>query len=126
MTPFPELNELIAAGWGHVRRDRIPQDWRDRKAPREPEATTQRRKAGTLEQMRQDKRTAAQRRAANASTDAVHGTSQETYLAADRAVTAKRRRIDYGSADWGRMTLEQRREFIRKRSERIKEGWAKR
>lgn len=40
MTPFPELNELIAAGWGHVRRDRIPQDWRERKAPRDHEQTT--------------------------------------------------------------------------------------
>jgi hypothetical protein len=30
-----ELEELIRAGWGDVRADRIPADWRDRPAPRE-------------------------------------------------------------------------------------------
>jgi hypothetical protein len=29
-----ELEELIRAGWGDVRADRIPADWRDRPAPR--------------------------------------------------------------------------------------------
>ena len=29
-----ELDELIAAGWGEVPQDRIPADWRTRKAPK--------------------------------------------------------------------------------------------
>jgi hypothetical protein len=35
-----ELEELIQAGWGDVRADRIPADWRDRPAPRPVSAPT--------------------------------------------------------------------------------------
>jgi hypothetical protein len=123
MIEISELTELIAAGWGHVRRDRIPEDWRTRTAPQEN--GKERRKPETLDEMRKDGRTAARRRATAAIADAVHGTPQETYLAQDRKVQAKRARLRNGSADWNRMTIEQRKEFIARRSQRIREGWAK-
>jgi len=126
MIEISELTELIAAGWGHVRRDRIPEDWRTQTPPQENGVRVKKRRARkTLSEMQQDKRTAAQRRATAAVADAIHGTPHETYLAEDRKVQAKRARLRSGSADWNRMTIEQRKEFIARRSERIKAGWAK-
>lgn len=115
MKEINDLSELIAAGWGDVRRDRIPANWRDLPAPaqkRKPQARQHH--AKTLEAMQADRRNARNRRAVAAQTDALHATPHEVYLNADREYAARKNLNPRGN-DWFRSLTPQEAEAFTKR-----------